>query len=433
MAYTCCCFPPQGQDLPAAMSGPQPGGSAPGGNKTGEAAAKAKAWLGKAWTASRALATNKTRLEIFVEDALNDVPWGPTGAQMNEISEASFDAEKFAQVWRVILRRFESEPAQWRRCYKALLLTEHLVKNSSQHVVQTILDACGVIEGLKGFKYLDDKGKDQGINVSNRAKELVILLGDSKRIRRVLLRTSKPSLHDLMACKSAGPKKLQDVRVNPAIASAFAGAKLAPPPAAAPSSPAKPAAAPVPIAKLAPPPAVRAAQPAQPAPPSPTSPAALAEVLGAPAQLPAAVAASPSAAASSGAGSPWSAASPMAQRGAEFDAFGSGTAAGHTAGAPFAAFPETAATKLGGSPAGVISLTASTAGTAHHADSHALPAYLFAEPTPPAYSSANSWGSHVGGAAPAMAHGSVSTAAAQKRAAGDDAADAFAEFDPFKQ
>ncbi len=65
------------------MSGPQPGGSAPGGNKTGEAAAKAKAWLGKAWTASRALATNKTRLEIFVEDALNDVPWGPTGAQMN--------------------------------------------------------------------------------------------------------------------------------------------------------------------------------------------------------------------------------------------------------------------------------------------------------------------------------------------------------------
>lgn len=102
-------------------------------------------------------------------------------------------------------------------------------------------------------------------------------------------------------------------------------------------------------------------------------------------------------------------------------------------GAPFAAFPETAATKLGGSPAGVISLTASTAGTAHHADSQALPAYLFAEPTPPAYSSANSWGSHVGGAAPAVAHGSVRTAAAHKPVVVDDAADAFAEFDPFKQ
>ena len=140
------------------MSGAQLGGSVPGaaagGNKPGEAAAKAKAWMAKAWAASRALATNKTRLEVFVEDALNDAPWGPTGSQMNgvkrvgcwlklpppaaaawcsstpptaqpsclnplaEISNASFDAESFAQVWRVILRRFDSEPAQWRRIYK---------------------------------------------------------------------------------------------------------------------------------------------------------------------------------------------------------------------------------------------------------------------------------------------------------------------------
>lgn len=108
-----------------------------------------------------------------------------------------------------------------------------------------------------------------------------------------------------MARKSAGPKKLQDVRVNPAIASAFAGAKLAPPPAAASptklapppaTSPAKPAAAPAPVA-LAPPPAAPAAQPAPPSPP---------------------------AARSSGAGSPWSAASPTSPpHGSEFDPFGS--------------------------------------------------------------------------------------------------------------
>lgn len=127
-----------------------------------------------------------------------------------------------------------------------------------------------------------------------------------------------------MARKSAGPKKLQEVRVNPAIASAFAGAKLAPPPAAA-SSPTKPAAAsPAPAVKLAPPPAPRPAQSAQPAPPSPTSPAALAEALGGPTQPPTiAAVASPSAARSSGAASPWSAASPSsAKHGAEFDAFG---------------------------------------------------------------------------------------------------------------
>lgn len=40
---------------------------------------------------------------------------------------------------------------------------------------QTILDACGVIEGLKQFKYLDEKGKDQGINVRPGAAVLGLL------------------------------------------------------------------------------------------------------------------------------------------------------------------------------------------------------------------------------------------------------------------
>ena len=34
---------------------------------------------------------------------------------------------------------------------QALLLTEHLLKNSSQHGVQTLIDAGGVLEGLKQF------------------------------------------------------------------------------------------------------------------------------------------------------------------------------------------------------------------------------------------------------------------------------------------
>lgn len=45
-------------------------------------------------------------------------------------------------------------------------LTGHLLQHFR---LQTILDACGVIEGRKGFKYLDEKGKDQGINVRRPA------------------------------------------------------------------------------------------------------------------------------------------------------------------------------------------------------------------------------------------------------------------------
>ena len=203
-------------------------------------------------------------------------------------------------------------------------------------------------------------------------------------------------------------------------------------------------------------------------------PAALAEVLGGPTQPPAAAAgASSSAARSSGAASPWSAASPTsAKHSAEFDAFGAfGSASagervrglscakvtgcllacpcksarqpsclinqsrpiGCCTGAAFAAFPEPALVKPGGSPAGVISLTASAGagGAAHSTDAQALPAYLFAEPTPVAYSGAISWGSHAAVAPPAVAH---SAAGMHKPAAAvDEGADAFAEFDPFKQ
>lgn len=81
----------------------------------------------------------------------------------------------------------------------------------------------------------------------------------------------------------------------------------------------------------------------------------------------------------------------------------------------------------------MISLTASAAagGAAHSTDAHALPAYLFSEPTPVAYSGATSWGSHASVAPPAVTHSAASMH--KPAAAVDEAADAFAEFDPFKQ
>lgn len=41
-----------------------------------------------------------------------------------------------------------------------------------------------MIKMLRNFHYIDDKGKDQGINVRNRSKELSELLGDLDRVRQ---------------------------------------------------------------------------------------------------------------------------------------------------------------------------------------------------------------------------------------------------------
>lgn len=98
------------------------------------------------------------------------------------------------------------------------------------------------------------------------------------------------------------------------------------------------------------------------------------------------------------------------------------TSASQPAPDPFAAPPN----KPGAAGAGAINLTASAQG-----GQHALPAYLFAEPTPvapPSYATATAgWGTHVSGVgSPKHASNALPKPAA---AAADEL---FADFSPFK-
>lgn len=82
-------------------------------------------------------------------------------------------------------KRFtEKEASEWRQIYKALQLLEYLVKHGSERVVDDARQHVSMIKMLRNFHYTDEKGKDQGINVRNRAKELAELLGDLDRVRQ---------------------------------------------------------------------------------------------------------------------------------------------------------------------------------------------------------------------------------------------------------
>jgi epsin len=67
---------------------------------------------------------------------------------------------------------------------KALQLLEYLVKNGSERVVDDARSHVSMIKILRNFHYIDEKGKDQGVNVRNRSRELAELLGDLDRIRQ---------------------------------------------------------------------------------------------------------------------------------------------------------------------------------------------------------------------------------------------------------
>ena len=84
----------------------------------------------------------------------------------------------------MIYKRFTEKSAEeWRQIYKALQLLEFLVKNGSERVIDDARSHLTLLKMLRQFHYIDQNGKDQGINVRNRAKELTELLSDVERIR----------------------------------------------------------------------------------------------------------------------------------------------------------------------------------------------------------------------------------------------------------
>lgn len=84
----------------------------------------------------------------------------------------------------MIYKRFTEKSAEeWRQIYKALQLMEFLVKNGSERVIDDARSHLSLLKMLRQFHYIDQNGKDQGINVRNRSKELVDLLSDVEKIR----------------------------------------------------------------------------------------------------------------------------------------------------------------------------------------------------------------------------------------------------------
>ncbi|KAJ2919212.1 hypothetical protein MD484_g1273, partial [Candolleomyces efflorescens] len=127
---------------------------------------------------------NVSEMEAKVREATNEEPWGASGTLMSEIAQGTFNFAHFNEIMPCIYGRFmEKEARQWRQIYKALVLLEYLIKNGSERVVDDARSHISTIKMLRNFHYIDDKGKDEGINVRNRSKELVELLSDVEKIR----------------------------------------------------------------------------------------------------------------------------------------------------------------------------------------------------------------------------------------------------------
>ncbi|KAK4132005.1 ENTH-domain-containing protein [Trichocladium antarcticum] len=130
---------------------------------------------------------NYTEMESkvgHVREATNNEPWGASSTQMQEIADGTFNYQTLNEIMPMIYRRFTEKSAEeWRQIYKALQLLEFLIKHGSERVIDDARSHITLLKMLRQFHYIDLNGKDQGVNVRHRAKELAELLVDVERIR----------------------------------------------------------------------------------------------------------------------------------------------------------------------------------------------------------------------------------------------------------
>ncbi|XP_077403162.1 clathrin interactor 1-like [Vanacampus margaritifer] len=127
---------------------------------------------------------NYSEIESKVREATNDDPWGPSGQLMGEIAKSTFMYEQFPEVMNMLwTRMLKDNKKNWRRVYKALLLLAYLIRNGSERVVTSAREHIYDLRSLENYHFMDENGKDQGINVRQKVKETVEFVQDDERLR----------------------------------------------------------------------------------------------------------------------------------------------------------------------------------------------------------------------------------------------------------
>lgn len=129
------------------------------------------------------IVNNYSEAEIKVREATSNDPWGPSSSLMTEIADLTYNVVAFSEIMSMVWKRLNDHGKNWRHVYKALTLLDYLIKTGSERVAQQCRENIFAVQTLKDFQYVDRDGKDQGINVREKSKQLVALLKDEERLK----------------------------------------------------------------------------------------------------------------------------------------------------------------------------------------------------------------------------------------------------------
>ncbi|XP_029945816.1 epsin-3 isoform X2 [Salarias fasciatus] len=150
------------------------------------------------------MVNNYTEAEVKVREATSNDHWGPPSSLMSEIADLTYNVVAFTEVMGMIWKRLNDHGKNWRHVYKALTLLDYLIKTGSERVAQECTKNIFTIQTLRDFQYIDRDGRDQGINVREKAKQLAALLKDDDKLKKERTQALKTKTRMAGVTSSAG-------------------------------------------------------------------------------------------------------------------------------------------------------------------------------------------------------------------------------------
>ncbi|XP_077051359.1 uncharacterized protein epn1b isoform X2 [Siphateles boraxobius] len=155
------------------------------------------------------LVQNFSEAEVKVREATSNDPWGPSSSQMADISDLTYNVVACNEILAMLWKRLNDDK-NWRHVYKSLTLLEYLLKTGSDRIPQQCVENIHIIKILVEYRFTDKDGKDQGVNVREKAKIVMVLIEDEekrKEERESAMKTKDKLTKAPSASSATGPEK----------------------------------------------------------------------------------------------------------------------------------------------------------------------------------------------------------------------------------
>lgn len=107
----------------------------------------------------------------------------PETSKLNLVAEATHKKEDGDVVMKKVWDRIAQKPKDWKIVFKVLNLIEKILRSGSERCIDEIRANKHILEGLLDFKYTNSHQIDCGVNVREKAKDLLEKLSNNEMLQ----------------------------------------------------------------------------------------------------------------------------------------------------------------------------------------------------------------------------------------------------------